>query len=211
MADTPPPISPVTVAFQQAMAKLSAGELGVAIPAFLEIQTQHPESEEALFCQEQLERVRRLWPAESEKAGLTTEAWNSLQTRAAARKAGKAPRGPDFAPIVLLVAVAAWCFALILAPHAAFLGRGPAAVPLIFRIVAFVVGAVSAGTAFGLMKMKWEAVNVFIILSPVFMIVTFIGFTESTDLTGKIVCALALAGEIYAAWYMSKFSHRFIY
>lgn len=206
-----PPTSPVTRAYQDAMARLAAGDLSKAVPALLDIHASFSETEEAFFAEEQLARVRRLWPVDAEKAGLTADAWSAVQKRAADRRAGRVPKGPDFAPIVVLIAAAAWCFLLTAAPAAAFLGRGPADVPLIFRLVSAVIGAVSAATGFGLMKMKWEAVNVFIILSPVFMIVTFIGITESADVVGKGACVLALAGEIYAAWYMSKHSNRFIY
>jgi hypothetical protein len=64
------------------------------------------------------------------------------------------------------------------------------------------------------MKLKWEAVNAFIVLSPVFMIATFIGLTEAwdgRDHLAAVLCALALGAEAAAAWYMSKQSHRFIY
>ena len=204
------PPSPVTLAWQDAMTRLAAGDLGAAVPAMLEIHEKNPDREEAFFAEEHLARIRRLWPAEAEKAGLTPETWAIVQKRAADRRAGKVPSGQDFVPIGMLLAAAAWSFLLVAAPNAALLGRGPE-VPLVFRLVALVVGAVSAGTAFGLMKLKWEAVNVFIILSPVFMIVTFIGLTESGDIVGRAACVIALAAEIYAAWYMSKHSNRFIY
>jgi len=209
-AGNAPVVSAVTKAYQQAMADLAAGNLAAAVPALLEIHEKNLDTEEAYFCEEQLARVRRVWPAEAEKAGLTAEVWTALQKRAEARRAGKVPEGQDFAPIVVLVAAAAWSFLLAAAPAVALLGRGPE-VPLLFRLVAIIVGSVSAGTAFGLMKRKWEAVNVFIVLAPVFMIVTFIGLTESGDAVGKIACGLALAAEIYAAWYMSKHSNRFLY
>src|SRR4051812_10233716 len=180
--------SPVTIAWQDAMTRLAAGDLAAAVPAMLAIHEQHPDREEAFFAEEHLARIRKQWPAEAEKAGLTAETWAAVQRRAVERRSGKVPVGQDFVPIVTLVIAAAWSFLMVAAPNAALLGRGPE-VPLIFRLVALVVGAISAGTAFGLMKLKWEAVNVFIILSPVFMIVTFIGFTESGDVLGKVLCA----------------------
>lgn len=204
------PASELTLRYRAAMDALAAGDLGNAVPTLLDIQEKNPETEEAFFSEEHLARVHRLWPAEAEKAGLTAEAWAALQQRAAARRAGKIPEGQDFVPIVVLVAAAAWCFLLAVAPNAALLGRGPD-VPLLFRLVAVVVGSVSAADAFGLMKRKWEAVNVFIVLAPVFMIVTFIGLTESPDLVTRAACVIALAGEAYAAWYMSRNSNRFVY
>jgi hypothetical protein len=208
-----PPSDPgheITRAYQAAMAKLAAGDLTAAVRSMLALHEAHPDSEEAFFVEEQLARVRRLWPAEAEKAGLNAAAWTALEARSTARRATRKPAPGDLYVIGVLLAAAAWTLLLAAAPHAAFLGQGPDVAP-IFRLVAAVVGLVSAGAAFGLMKMKWEAVNVFIILSPVFMIVTFIGITESPTLVGKAACTVALAAEIGAAWYMSKHSRRFIY
>ncbi len=210
MAEKNAPLSPAAKSFQEAMARLSAGDLGVAVRSMLEIHEKHPDTEEALFVEEHLARVRRLWPAEAEKAGLTSEAWNALQERAGKRRAGAKPPREVLGVIALLIAAAAWSFLAAAVPRVAFLGRLEE-IPLIFRIVAGVVGALSLATGFGLMKMKWEAVNVFVILAPVFMIVTFIGLTEAGDVLGRVLCGAALAAEIAASWYMSKQSHRFIY
>ena len=207
------PPSPASQAYSTAIRQLADGDFTTSIKALLEVQEKYPDTEEAYFVEEQLARVRRNWPAEAEKAGLTNEAWAALQARAAARRAGTKPPQGAFGVITLLVVVAAWCLAVTFAPHAAFLGKVDE-VPLIFRIVSCVVGLVSAATAFGLMKLKWEAVNAFIVLAPVYMVITFIGVTssfEAHDVVAKIICLAALAAEIAAAWYMSKQSHRFIY
>ena len=211
MAEAPAPPNELTVRYRAAMDRLAAGDLGAAVPVLLDIHEKNLQAEEAFFCEEHLTRIRRNWPVEAEKAGLTADAWAAVQKHAAERRADKAAEGQDFVAVGLCVAVAAWCFMMAAAPRAAFLGRGPDPVPLLFKIVSSVVGIVSAATGFGLMKRKWEAVNVFIILSPIFMIVTFIGLTEAGDTVGKALCAAALGLEIYAAWYMSKNANRFIY
>jgi hypothetical protein len=204
------PLSPAAKAYQEAMARLSAGDLGAAVRPMLDIHEQYPDSEEALFVEEQLARARRMWPSEAEKAGLTTDAWNALRERAAKRRAGIKPPPAAMGVIALVIAAAAWSLLAALAPRIAFLGKMES-LPLIFRIVAAVVGAMSLVTGLGLMKMKWEAVNAFIVLAPIFMIVTFIGMTEASDMAGKILCGAALAAEIAASYWMSKQSHRFIY
>lgn len=204
-----PPQSPATKPYQDAMERLAAGELGPAVKGMLRIHEQYTETEEAWFVEEQLARVRRLWPAEAEKAGLTSEAWAALQERAAKRKAAaKLPAG-GAAVVALLFVIGTWALVVAAAPGVAFLGR--IEVPYIFRLVAGIAGAVAVADAFGLLKLKWEAVNVFIVLSPVFMIVTFIGLVESGDMLGRVVCGAALAAQAVAAWYMSKQSHHFIY
>ena len=210
MAAKTAPASPATKPYQDAMARLSAGDLSAAVRSMLDIHQSYPETEEALFVEEQLARVRKLWPAEAERAGLTPEAWHALLERARTRRSGVKPPPAAMAVVALCVAAAAWSFLVAAAPRIAFLGRLED-VALIFRIVGAVTGVMSLLTAFGLMKMKWEAVNAFIVLAPVFMIVTFIGITESDDMLAKVLCAAALAAEVAAAWYMSKQSHRFIY
>lgn len=204
------PVSAATKAYQDAMAKLSAGDLTSAVKGMLRIHSEHTSEEEAYFVEEQLARVRRMWPAEAEKAGLTAEAWNALQERARARRAGAKLSPADTGVVVLLLVIGAWSLLVAVAPRAAFVGR-LADVPLIFRLVGGVVGLTSAATAFGLMKMKWEAVNLFIILSPIFMVATFIGMTEAAFMAGKIICGVVMAAEALAAWYMSKQARRFIY
>ena len=202
-----PPVSPAAKPFRDAMERLAAGDLGPAVKGLLQVHTQHPDTEEAYFVEEQLARVRRLWPQEAEKAGLTEEAWKQLQERAAARRAAaKRPAGAPFVAGVMGV-LGAWALLVALAPGTAFLGR--LEVPYVFRAVAGVAGLVSLADAVALFRLKWEAVNVFIVLVPVFMIVTFIGLTESGDVLGRVVCGAALAAEAGAAWYMSKQAHHF--
>lgn len=202
--------SPATRPYQEAMERLLAGDLSTSVPALLRIHRDHPQTEEAFFAEEQLARVRRLWPAEAEKAGLDDAAWGELQARAAERHAtGAMPTGA-IAVVVILLALAAWALLVMVAPRAAFLGRMDE-VPLVFRLAALVVGLAAAATAFGLLRRKWEAVNVFIILAPIFLIVTFIGLTEAADTLAKVLCGAALAAEIYAAWYMSRNSHLFVH
>src|SRR5438067_4522389 len=157
MAEAPKPPDELTLRYREAMDKLGAGDLGFVVPVLLDIHEKNLQSEEAFFCEEHLARIRRNWPAEAEKAGLTADAWAAVQKRAAERRAGKQPEGLDWVPIALLFAVTAWCYAVVAAPTAAFLGHGPD-VPLLFRIVAFVVGSVSGATGFGLLKREWEAV-----------------------------------------------------
>lgn len=201
--------SPATKPYQEAMERLLAGDLSASVPALLRIHRDHPGTEEAFFAEEQLARVRRLWPAEADKAGLTDAAWRELQEREAQRRAtGAMPPGAR-AVVVILLVIAAWALLVMVAPRAAFLGRVD--VPLVFRLASLIVGLATAATAFGLLRRKWEAVNVFIILAPIFLIVTFIGLTEAADPLGKVLCGAALAAEIYAAWYMSRHSHFFVH
>lgn len=204
---TEAPVSPAARPYREAMEKLAAGDLGAAVRGLLKVQGDFPETEEAYFVEEQLARIRRLWPAEAEKAGLTEENWNLVQERAKKRRESAAlPKGATFVVGVMAV-LGAWALLVALAPGVAFLGR--VEVPNIFRLVAGVAGAISIADALGLFKLKWEAVNVFIVLIPVFMIVTFIGVTEAGDALGKAICGLALAAEAGAAWYMSRMSHHF--
>ena len=201
------PVSPAARPYRDAMEKLAAGDLGAAVRGLLKVQGDFPETEEAYFVEEQLARIRRLWPAEAEKAGLTAENWTLVQERARKRReSAKLPRGAAFVVAVMGV-LGAWALLVALAPGVAFLGR--IEVPNIFRLVAGVAGAIAIADALGLLKLKWEAVNVFIVLVPVFMIVTFIGLTEAGDALGKVICGAALAAEAGAAWYMSRMSHHF--
>jgi hypothetical protein len=202
-----PPVSPAAKPFREAMERLAAGDLGGAVRGMLLVHSQHTDTEEAYFVEEQLARVRRLWPQESEKAGLTEDAWKLLQERAARRRANaKRPKGAPFVVGVMAV-LGAWALLVAAAPGTAFLGR--IEVPYVFRAVAAVAGIVALADAFALFRLKWEAVNVFIVLVPVFMIVTFIGLTESGDTLGKVICGTALAAQAGAAWYMSRESHHF--
>src|SRR4051812_22813478 len=100
------------------MTRLSAGDLTPAVKAMLEIHEQYLDSEEAFFAEEQLARVRRLWPAESAKAGLTDEAWKALQERAAKRRAAASPPKGAPAVIALLVVAAGWALMVTVAPRA---------------------------------------------------------------------------------------------
>ena len=201
------PVSPAARPFREAMEKLGAGDLGAAVRGMLQVHVQYLGTEEAYFVEEQLARVRRLWPQEAEKAGLTGEVWQQLQDRAAKRRSEA--RRPSGAPYVVAVmaGLGAWALLVAAAPGAAFLGR--IEVPYIFRAVAAVAGVVSLVDAYALFRLKWEAVNVFIVLVPVFMIVTFIGLTESGDALGKVICGGALLAEAWAAWYMSRHSEHF--
>lgn len=201
------PVSPAVKPFREAMERLASGDLGSAVRGLLQVHLQFPDTEEAYFVEEQLARVRRLWPEEAEKAGLTSEAWTQLQERAARRRASaKRPPGAPFVVGVMAV-LGAWALLVAAAPGTAFLGR--VEVPYVFRAVAAVAGIVALVDAFALFRLKWEAVNVFIVLVPVFMIVTFIGLTEAGDALGKAICGVALAAEAGAAWYMSRESHHF--
>ncbi len=209
---TRPQPAPAPTEFQEAMTALSAGDLSGAVRRMLEIHRENLESEEAYFVERQLARVKRLWPAEAEKAGLDAAAWGALKERAAKRREGRRPPREAMAVIGLLVAVGAWALLVAVAPRTAFLGR--VEVPVLFRIVGAAVGVYSLGTAFGLLKMKWEAVNLFLVLSPILLIVTFIGLAEAWeagDLLAKGICGVALLAEAAAAWYMSKNSHLFVY
>ena len=67
------PVSPAAKPFRDAMDKLAAGDLGAAVRGMLQVHTQYLGTEEAYFVEEQLARVRRLWPEEAAKAGLTDE------------------------------------------------------------------------------------------------------------------------------------------
>lgn len=201
------PVSPAARPYRDAMEKLAAGDLGAAVRGLLKVQGDFPETEEAYFVEEQLARIRRLWPAEAEKAGLTAENWTLVQERARKRReSAKLPRGAAFVVAVMGV-LGAWALLVALAPGTAFLGR--VEVPYIFRLVAGIAGVISIADAFALFKLKWEAVNVFIVLVPVFMIVTFIGLTEAGDTLGKVICGAALAAQAGAAWYMSRQAHHF--
>ena len=201
------PVSPAAKPFREAMDKLAAGDLGAAVRGMLQVHLQYLDTEEAYFVEEQLARVRRLWPQEAEKAGLTDEAWKQLQERASKRRAeAKRPPGAPFV-VAVMATIGAWALLVAAAPGAAFLGR--VEVPYVFRAVAAVAGIVSLADAWALFRLKWEAVNVFIVLVPVFMIVTFIGLTESGDALGKVLCGAALLAEVGAAWYMSRHSHHF--
>ena len=201
------PVSPAAKPFRDAMDKLAAGDLGAAVRGMLNLHLQHTDTEEAYFVEEQLARVRRLWPEEAVKAGLTPEAWTQLQERAAKRRASaKRPKGAEL-PVAVMGVLGAWALLVALAPGTAFLGR--VEVPYIFRLVAGIAGVISIADAFALFKLKWEAVNVFIVLVPVFMIVTFIGLTEAGDTLGKVICGAALAAQAGAAWYMSRQAHHF--
>ena len=202
-----PPVSPAAKPFRDAMDKLAAGDLGAAVRGMLQVHTNHLGTEEAYFVEEQLARVRRLWPAESEKAGLTADAWAGLQERAKKRREqAKRPKGAEL-PVAVMAVLGAWALLVAAAPGTAFLGR--VEVPYVFRAVAAVAGLVSLADAFALFRLKWEAVNVFIVLVPVFMIVTFIGLTEAGDVLGKVICGVALAAEAGAAYYMSRQAHHF--
>lgn len=207
---TSAPVSPVTKGYQDAMARLAAGDLTAAVRAMLRLHEEHPATEEAYFVEEQLARVRKLWPAEAEKAGLTADKWSALQSRAAERRAKAVMPNGVRAVVVLLLVAAAWSLLVAAAPRAAFIGK-LAEVPLIFRLVAAIVGVTSAATGFAMIRLKWEAVNVFILLAPIFMIATFIGLTETGDAVGKVICGVALAAEVAAAWYMSKHSDVFVH
>ena len=201
------PVSPAARPFREAMERLAAGDLGAAVRGMLQVHVQYLGTEEAYFVEEQLKRVRRLWPQEAEKAGLTAEVWTQLQERAAKRRAeAKRPKGSEFVVGVMAV-LGTWALLVAAAPGTAFLGR--VEVPYVFRAVAAVAGLISLADAFALFRLKWEAVNVFIVLAPVFMIVTFIGLTESGDALGKVICGGALLAEAGAAWYMSRQSHHF--
>src|SRR5204863_7124025 len=105
-----PPPPPETKAYREAMEKLSAGDLTTAVRGLLEIHAAHADSEEGYFAEEQLTRIRRLWPEEAAKAGLTTEAWAAVQSRAQARRAGVKPPAGATPVIALLLLIAAWCF-----------------------------------------------------------------------------------------------------
>jgi len=201
------PVSPAAKPFRDAMDKLAAGDLGAAVRGMLQVHTQYLGTEEAYFVEEQLARVRRLWPEEAAKAGLTDETWTTLQTRAAKRRTeAKRPPGAPFVVAVLAV-LGTWALLVAAAPGTAFLGR--IEVPYIFRAVAAVAGLIALADAFALFRLKWEAVNVFIVIIPVFMIVTFIGLTESGDAIGKVICGGALLAQATSAWYMSRNSHHF--
>lgn len=206
-ATNEPLVSPAAKPFRDAMERLAAGELGPAVKGLLQVHEKFLDTEEAYFVEEQLARIHRLWPEEAEKAGLTGEAWKALQERAARRRAeAKAPAGAPFVVGVMSV-LGLWALLVAVAPGTAFLGRVD--VPYVFRAVAAVAGIIAIADAVALFKLKWEAVNVFIVLAPVFMIVTFIGLTEAGDVFGKVVCGTALAAEVGAAWYMSKQAHHF--
>ena len=124
----------------------------------------------------------------------------------ARRTEAKRPPGAPFVVAVLAV-LGTWALLVAAAPGTAFLGR--IEVPYIFRAVAAVAGLIALADAFALFRLKWEAVNVFIVIIPVFMIVTFIGLTESGDAIGKVICGGALLAQATSAWYMSRNSHHF--
>jgi len=131
-----PPVSPAAKPFREAMERLAAGDLGGAVRGMLQVHLQYPDTEEAYFVEEQLARVRRLWPEESQKAGLTEEAWKQLEERAARRRANaKRPKGAPYVVGVMAV-LGAWALLVAAAPGTAFLGR--VEVPYVFRAVAAV-------------------------------------------------------------------------
>ena len=201
------PVSPVTRKYREAVVHLEAGDLVRSVRGFLKILEDEPASEEAFFCVTQIRRLRLVHAAEMKEAAFDNESFEALVSK---RRENFNLEMPTKALVGFMFAASAWLAVLAIAPAAALIGKGPD-VPLIMRLVAGFGCALGLGIATGFLQRKWESVTFFIIWIPPILILTFIGVIEATDWLTRILCVLAFAAEITAAWYVSRFSPQFVF
>lgn len=196
-----------TKVYREALARLNDGDIVRGVKGMLRVLEEFPAAEEAYFAEEQIRRLERVYPAEMKEAGFDAPGFE------AGREKRRASIQLDL-PIKLLVgfvfAATAWVALLAIAPGIAMIGKGPE-VPIILRIVAGIGAALGAWIAWGFLKMRWEAVNFFIVWLPPLLVLTFIGVIESPDFVARALTIIAFAAEIAAAWYVARFSKRFVY
>lgn len=205
--DEPRQVSPVTKKYRQAYEDLEKGDLVRAVRAFMQILENEPDSEEAYFSQTQIRRLLRLYPEEMKQASFDEKAFEEAVRN---REESRTLETPTKVLVGFIGVAAAWMALFATAPPLAMLGQGPE-VPLIFRLLSALGAGIGLAIAYGFMKRKWEAVTFFLVWIPPLLILTFIGVVESPTAVTRILTLVALAAEVAAAWYVSRFSHRFVY
>lgn len=201
------PVSPLTRKYRETVEHMEAGDLVRAVRGFLKILEDEPGSEEAFFSVSQIRRLKKIHPAEMKDASFDDETFATLVAK---RDEGFSVEMPTKVLVGFMFAAAAWLAVLAVAPEAALIGKGPA-VPLIMRLVAGFGCALALAIATGFLKRKWEAVTFFIVWIPPMLILTFIGIVDGPDWIARILCILAFGAEVAAAWYVSRFSARFVF